>query len=482
MIIDPLKVSKAKEIALLFPGHRLLTVQTQWGTQRFTGKRDVDNALLKLSGFTCYVMSGLQTLKNANGATNWVLDTWHGRDVKMTHVPSGTVVTSLRHTLDASPDPWADLNLTMNWLRGYGVKPASVSSMAWQLFRASLARPVTIGFDPEIGRRALFGGRQESTRPDKYLKAKSVDIRAAYPTAMASKPMALSLRQVHPSTYLNPMEAGLAHAKVFVPHDLPHPPLPVRIDETAIQFQYGHIEGVWSWCELNAAQQLGCDVEVINAWGPKRTADLFGTWWDMAQTGRALPGAAGNLAKAVANSTWGQFAMTPGERNEVAWCDDRGDLPFITPVASRRMPQEWTIHVAAEITSRVRVQLLTEGLYGINAPTFHVDTDGIIISEDRELPQNAGTGFGQWSVKDHMDIIDLRAPQLYRYTKPDAPTVWHYVASGLTPDQAVRMFDKKTNSTRISFLGTGDVTLPPGSAHDEATISRLLEEMRALAV
>lgn len=482
MKIDPLRRSKPNDVALLFPGHRLLTVQTKWGTQQFVGKRDVDNALLKLSGFTCYVMSGLQTLKNSNGAMNWVLDTWHGRDVKMTHTPSGTVVSSLRHTLDTSDNPFRDLMTTLDWLAGYGVKPASVSSMAWQLFRASLGRPVTIGFDPEIGRRAFFGGRQESTRPDQYLKTKSVDIRAAYPTAMASRPMALSLRQVHPSTYLNPMEPGLAHARVYVPDDMAHPPLPVRIDATAIQFQYGQIEGVWTWAELNAAKDLGCDVDVIAAWGPKRTTDLFGTWWEMAQTGRALHGAAANLAKAVANSTWGQFAMTPGERNEIAWCDDRGDLPFITPVANRRMPQEWTVHLAAEITSRVRVQLLTEGLYGTNAPMFHVDTDGIIIGEDRDLPKNAGPGFGQWSVKDHMDVIDLRAPQLYRYTRPDTPQVWRYVASGLTPEQAVRMFDKKTTATRISFLGTGDVTLPPASAHDEKTIARLLDEMRGLAV
>ena len=136
--IDPIRQRPGKDVALLFPSHRRLTVQTKWGVSRFTSKRDIDNAMLKLRDHVCYVTSGLQILKATTGARDWVLTTWHGRDVKMTHVASGVTVTSLRHSLDGSDDPFVDLMAVMKWLRGYQVRPASISGMAWQLFRASL--------------------------------------------------------------------------------------------------------------------------------------------------------------------------------------------------------------------------------------------------------------------------------------------------------------------------------------------------------
>jgi len=481
MKLEPLTSQTPKPIALLTPGNRQLYVETVYGKQLFTGKRDIENALTKLTDFVCYVSSGLQALTRTTGATQWLLSTWHGRDVKMTHVPTGLTVTSLRHTLDGSTDPFGDLIRGIKWLRSYGVKPASLSSMSWQLLRASLSKPLTIGADPELTRPAFFGGRQQIEKPQLYRQTKSIDIRAAYPAAMAARPVALSLRKVHPSTYLNPMEAGIATATVHVPSDLPHPPLPKRVEENAIQFQWGTLHGTWTWCELQAAIQLGCDVQVEDCYAPRRTYDLFGTWWEMARTGRDLPGAASNFAKAVANSTWGQFAMRGGDRGETQWVDDKGNESFTTLLPPRGMPHQFAVHVAAEITSRVRTQTLLEGLYGTTGTAIHTDTDGMIIYKNAQLPTNTGPGFGQWSIRETMKVVEIRAPQFYRY-KSDDLDQWQYVASGMTPAQAALTFDRYgTVRTCIAFLDATDVTLPPANAHDEATITRLLEEAKNIA-
>ena len=324
MKIEPLGKYNPRKYALLTPGNRSLYVETKDGKQLFSGKRDVENALSKLVGFSCYVGSGLQRLKNTTGATQWVLSTWRGRDVKMTHIPTGVTVTSLQSTLIDAEDPFEALSDCLEWIKQFGIAPGSISGMAWKLLRASLGNSVQLGFDPEISERAFFGGRQEIWQPDVYRNVKSVDLKAAYPTAMSKEPVALSLRKVDNSTTLDPTLAGMAEANVFVPLNLPYAPLPVRIDKNAIQFQYHEISGVWTWRELDAAKQIGCEVEVTQCYAPRRSFDLFGPWWDMAKEGRSLINGGDRMAKAIANSTWGQFSMRGDDRGQVYWADDRG--------------------------------------------------------------------------------------------------------------------------------------------------------------
>ena len=483
MKIDPITRYITKPHALLHPGHRELYVETIHGSQRFFGKRDIENALLKLKGHVCYVQSGLQRLRKTTGATEWMLTTWRGREVSMQHIPSGVKVTSLRGTLEGARDPFASLTETLTWLRGYGVTPGPISSMAWNLFRASLSQRVTIGFDPEIGQSAFFGGRQQIMRPNTFRNMKALDIKAAYPTAMAARPVALALREVHPSTIIDPMEPGLVSAKVHIPRDMKYPPLPVRVDTNAIQFQWGDLEGTWTWVELNAAIQLGCEVEILKVWAPKRTYDLFGPWWEMAQEGRSLTPAAANLAKAVANSTWGQFAMKGDAKSEIMWMDDRGDVPFETLTDARSMPHEWAVHIAAEVTSRVRTQTLLEGMYAINSPAVHVDTDGIIVYASSDMPKNSGDGFGQWRLKETMKVLEIKAPQFYRFLRPDDLKEWQYVASGMNHQQAAFTFSKdKDVLTHIAYMAWNDICLPPTNAHDTQLIGQLLAEAKRLGV
>jgi hypothetical protein len=483
-----LKTFRPKPVALVIPGHRRLAVCTEDGERLAEGKRAVEQALAYLEGHVVYVPRSLQAMKYTTGATSWTLSTWRGRETRMTYNPTGLAFTSLRGVLEESTEPWQDLQTCLRWLRGYGVAPASLSSMAWSLWRASLPGEVTIGFDPDIGRSALFGGRQEISEPREYAHMVSADIRAAYPFSMASGgDYALSLRSVSPQTVLDPSVAGLARCRVVVPTDLPYAPLPVRIAPQIIQFQRGMIRGTWPWRELAAARELGCEVSVDQCWAPRRTADLFGSWWPIAQEGRRLPGAAAMMAKSILNSLWGQFGMVGDDRAEIRWTDDKGETPYNLPLEERKMPHEWTAHIAAETTGRVRTRTLTEGMYGSTYRPVHVDTDGIIVRRSAPVPSPAGDAPGQWRVKERMARVQIKAPQLYRFTCGKGCGVthikWHHVASGVGPGAAPEFWRRQGQTgTGISHLARFDTCLPPGHHADVERNGALRSEAYGLGV
>jgi hypothetical protein len=496
MKIPSLGRQRFRPVALVAAGHRSLTVATEAGERTYRKVRDIESALLRLSDHVVYAPAGLAQLRHATGAQSWTLSAWRGRETRMRHEPSGTTVTSLRGSLEDSEDYWGDLAAVLHWLRQYGVAPGSISAMAWSLWRASLAGEVVIGFDPEVGRAGLYGGRQEvhPSAPDggprEYRHMVASDIRAAYPHAMASgAPYALSLREVDPETALDPAVSGLAVATVVVPSDLPYATLPVRVAPAIIQFQWGRLAGVWPWCELHAAADLGCEVKVVRSFAPRREGDIFGAWWPIAQEGRRLPGTASRLAKAITNSLWGQFGMVGDSRSEVRWSDDAGEVPFSVDLPERMMPHAWCAHVAAETTGRVRKRLLTEGLYDSRSRPVHIDTDGIIVRRGTQLPvcQQATGDEGAWRDKTDMARVQIKAPQLYRFTCGTGCGLthakWHYVASGLTKQQAPGFFRKAGDTaTQISYLAQFDSCLPPGHADDVERRRKLLAEAQGLGL
>lgn len=482
--ITPLGAPKAKPVALLFPSHRRLVVLTEHGAKVATGSRDVALALQKLKGHTCYVTGGLTYLKDTTGATSWTCHTWRGRGTRMVHEPSGTSVSSLRGTLESAGGPeecWVALRVLLDWLRAYGVPPGSISAMSWDLWRASLDRPISLGFDPDVGRSALFGGRQGITEPRIYSHMVAADITAAYPFAMASNPYGTDLRSVSPTSVLDPAVPGLARATVWVENDAPFGPLPLRLAPEVIQFPRGIISGTWPWCELYAARRLGFQVDVHEAWAPRVTADLFGAWWWIAAQGRELPGASAILAKAICNSLWGQFAMNGEGKGQTRWADDAGKDSYATTEEGRNLPHRWTAHIAAETTARVRSRMLLEGLYGTNggAPV-HIDTDGIVVRQSNAVPSPNGNAPGHWRIKAAMRRIDIRAPQLYRYTCTDkcglTHAEWHYVASGVTPGAASAVFARDGRQTKISYRPQMDTVLPTEHVGEPGRTQRWLRE------
>lgn len=468
MNVTPLAPQTAKDWALLTPGWRCLDVAHRDGTaERYGGPRACYDALDALgdAGTVLYAGGNLTHLRHTTGASAWEADVWRGRATAMRLAGTKARVTSLRGTLEG-PEPAAELARAMAWLESCGVAAAGLSTMAWALWRRSLAKSVAITSHPSVGRAAFYGGRQEirGHGPGLYRHMVCADITAAYATSMVARPYGLRLRRVDSSTELDAAVAGLAEAVVHVDADMPFAPLPLRLGPEMITFPTGRVAGLWPWCELAAAKALGCSVKVGRCWAPATEAEPFARWWSWVQDGRALGGGAGRLAKAIANSTWGLFAMAGDDRSVVRWTDDTGDRSVtvtLKPLAA--MEQRHTAHLAAETTARVRVRILTEALYSDAAAPVHIDTDGIVVRKSAPIPAGDG-GPGEWRVKTAMSRCEIRAPQCYRYKcagtcpaclGPD----WHYVTAGMGPDAARGVFERIGKGVPFAFTGI-DYVMP----------------------
>lgn len=481
MIVGPLVRYRRRPVALLEPGPgpRRLRVRADWTDRIYTTKRDTERALASLARAEaiCYVPSRLLDLRTVTPATDWKLSLWRGRAVAMTHLPTGLRVRSLRGALGASRDPYRDLMTVLAWLAQRGVEAKSIPAMSWDLWRSTLSGSVRIGADYEPGRGALFGGRQ-AAEPGTYWRSIIWDVRSAYPAAMAALPVATGLREVSPGTTLDASTPGLAQASVFVPMDLPYAPLPVREAPDVVSYPLGPIAGTWTWRELHAAMMLGAEVRVERCWAPRRTEALFSPWWESVREGRELPGASGTMVKSIINSLWGQFALRGEGAIEVYWADDAGESPIERPLAPRALPHHYTVHVAAEISSRVRVQTLMEGIYE-SGRVQHVDTDGIITSRLGDGPVNQGDRPGQWRPKAFVHELEVLAPQIYRYTAESDPQRWRYVAAGMSEDGAFEIFRQSPGlRSRVPVLRMDEVTMPTYKATDREARYRLIMETK----
>lgn len=470
MNIAPLRPQKPKPVALLVPGWKSLTSITDDGEVVTRGPQRCWDRLADLSGHTCFTPGSLKGMLATTGARSWSADLWKGRPTTMHLDGTTTKVRSLRRTLSGTPpEVFASLSEVVGWLADQGVRMSSLSTTAWSLWRSTLPAPLTLGFSAKVGRAAMYGGRQGADRPAEFTDQVSLDIASAYPHAMASRPYAGLLREVSRSTTLDPEVAGIVRATVVMPDDLPFPALPVRVTPEMIQWRWGTLQGTWTWAELVAATNLGASVAVERCWAPQTTVDPFGPWWEVVRAGReAVSPAAAPLVKAIANTTFGCFAMDGSDRASVQWLDDIGERPERIRQPAKFVPQANTVHLAAETTSRVRVRMLTEGLYGDAEAPCHVDTDGIIVSGRSAARRHLGDGPGQWRVKNVMDLVEVKAPQVYRWRGIDQ--CWHYVVSGVPPERAPHLFDRLP-TFGIAVTGI-DAVIPSGHALDAEQVKR----------
>jgi hypothetical protein len=388
-------------------------------------------------------------------------------------------VTSLRRTLSSSESPseqFAALLDAVGFLSDQGVSAGSLSSMAWRLWRSTLTSPIEVAFDSRVARAAFFGGRKGASRPHAYHNHVAVDIAKAYPHAMISRPYAGLMREVSRETVIDGDVAGLAKVRVYVPPTLRFPTLPVRLAPSMIQWRYGEIEGVYTWGEIAAAKQLGTHVEVLRCWAPLSEISPFGPWWSlMLDAYDTLPPPAVAFVKALSNLVWSHFAMSADDTASLRWEDDYGNHPLMVARPRRAMPQGNAVHLAAETSARVRTRMLIEGLYGDHEDPVHVDTDGIIVSQASATRRRTGNEVGQWRPKTFMDVVEIRAPQLYRYTCGPTCGVdhsrYHYVAAGSSKTHAAELFEGKHPGFQISMSGL-DTVVPAGRALDEREVRR----------
>jgi hypothetical protein len=469
MQIKPLGRSRFKPVTLLVPKWRELVAYTPSGIKKAKGAGACYDLLKSLEMHNLYVSHTLKDLLNTTGSHMWQAEMWKGHVTTMSLDGTKVKVHSLRRILDdfdGDEQKYLAFLELAEWLHDWGVAPGSISAMAWNLWRSTLDQEFSLSFNSQIGRQSFYGGRQEATPGQTYSDFIAVDISSAYPYEMARRPYAGTLREVSPRTPLEPEIAGIAQARVFVPNDLPHSPLPTRSGNESLAWSKGWIEGSWTWSELSAAKSLGCKVEVSRCWAPLTEVQPFEKWWEVVREGRAtLSPAAAKLVKSLSNSLWGMFGMTGDDRGVVRWTDQLGNSPEMVQKRSKSLPQSNTAHIAAETTSRVRVRMLLEGLYSPsdlspNNPV-HVDTDGVIIPREALKSFNEmmiGNKSGQWRIKTVMKVIEVRAPQLYRY-KTETTTTWQYVASGMTGKQAEELFKRNPQGFGVSLLPNVSQTL-----------------------
>jgi hypothetical protein len=479
VIVKPLTRPRRRSWAVLSAGWRTLVADGPEGTWRAQGPAQCYELIDRLADRTLYTLTSLTSIIHSTGAGCWTADIWRGRATRLYLDGSKASVCSLRGAL--SDDPAAAcgaLATAFEWLAPFGVYPGGIGSMGFNLWRATLPRAVELRSSYHVAEPAVFGGRQQIREARTYSAMKVADLVAAYPSEMAARPFALSLRSVSPTTRLDPTVAGLARAHVVVPVDLPYYPLPLRVGPAMVSWPFGIFEGTWSWAELNFAARLGCTVEIERSWAPSRSANLFGAWWTIVREGRSLGGGAGKLIKAMANSLWGTFAMRGDDTAKVRWTDDIGDRSVKIEQPARRLPHSQTAHIAAEASSRVRIRMLREGLYGTGFSPVHVDTDGIIIRSSAPLPEPTGDQPGEWRTKERMRKVEIRAPQVYRYRCEKGCGVrhspWHYVTAGVPAANAPAVFDRVSRRFGVSIgLGDRDIVLPPWDANDRPGLDRL---------
>jgi hypothetical protein len=507
MIVEPSHQSP-RPVALLTAGWRSCRIQTATEDRLLYGPERVHKGIAELEGHVVYARGLLHCL-HATGATRWQATTWKGRAVSLTLDGTKVTVLSLRDSLGDGP---ADQQLTAlltvcDWLASHGVRMGSLSSMAWRLWCSTLTVPLSIASLPQIGHAAFYGPRQEVRDPKRYQHMAVVDLSSAYPTAMAERPIALTLKEVSCGTNLDPDQPGLARATLRVPEDLQFGPLPSRVADGVIQWRHGRVTGFWPWAELVHAQSLGCDIESVERnFAPALEAQPFTRWHALVEEGRHLPHPASLLVKCIANALWGMFAMAGDHTATVRWSDESGEDPIVVARSRRALPQASTAHVAAEVAARVRVRTLAE-VYKVGAEGFpvHVDTDGMIVRRSiaNHYPKVAGPG--QWRRKQTMRTVEIRAPQLYRYqcNGPcctdrwhdghfDSTTAqavhddpardrdrWHYVAAGMSPTTARELFERVEAPSRCAVLDH-ETVLPPAHAWEVAKLEPWLAEARGL--
>jgi hypothetical protein len=420
-------------VALVVPGRLSLGVFTEYREQSYEGD-EVKDALDMLAHHEVYCDAPLSRMRWTTDARLWEARTWHDQLTQMRF--NNTSVHATRGCLADSDDPFSDLLAFMAFCRRRHVNPASISTMGWNLWRSTLAEPLFLESDPEVTTPALYGGRQQA-RPLHYRRAMTLyDMEAAYPTAMTEAPLCSQLREENASPELLLPIDGIADATVRVPKDLAFGPLPYRVDfgtlyDGILIWPKDEMKGRWPLRELYACSQLGCDVTLHRVWRGVGQVQPFDGWWKLLRRARGLPQGAGHLGKLASNLLWGQFAMS-GSRASWTWLEasgtDYAHLRAREPV--HRLPHAQTRHLSVEICSRVRYHLLTEALYGPGIPApVHIDTDGIVVRSDAPCPQ------GNWRPKRKMASIEVRGPQLYRYTCGHGCGItharWHYVCSGI---------------------------------------------------
>lgn len=334
------------------------------------------------------------------------------------------------------------------WLHGENVNPGwSLGGSSMALLRASLRDPLvtTLGSLPPA--RWTLGGRQQCfVEPGTVVHgAVQLDLPAAYTHVVgglryggAWRECLDGWRQWHGAGF-----PCLIRAHVKLPAGLQVGPLhrrPARrpessVEEIAPTVPYpvkGSNTGLWTAAEIEQAENVGARIQVTHAYVHCGGDLVFADWHDAIMEGRALPGYAGQLAKATGNALWGQFVIDDRKRLQVQrWNGSYKALP----VQSSGGHQQRAWDVGELVCGTVRAKLY-DALSSYPDSLVCCHTDGLWIRDDGNdiMPE-------PWRLKSDAAELHVLDQSKYRYRTRNART-FTTVFSGVPATRADETFQR----------------------------------------
>jgi hypothetical protein len=361
-------------------------------------------------------------------ARHWEgLRSTHGKYKTLVH-DGGPTVRRLGVTADL--EPAADGLFTfVEFCNSHGVRfNGSIAGAGLSLFRTTLVEPIRFWAPPQAI-DALWPGRREYWHePKRWYEMAYFDLKAAYPAALKEDGIPTHWHQIDPLKWQEHKD-GFSYARTYTPSSNPLPnPLPMRLRpgsrRESISWASGAFRGTYPHRDLTNALSVDTWVTPEETWVPTRYTDAFASpaWQALRAEMRALPGLAGTLGKMADNGLWGMFAFDNSEDIRVRWRTRDGDMSKSIEQKKVGVRKVHGIGVALAATARVR-QSLWEGIRQTDA--IYCDTDGMIAPDTATPYPNSGTD-GTWILKDKLGVLDVKAPQVYRWLNLE-DFDWHYL-------------------------------------------------------
>jgi hypothetical protein len=344
-----------------------------------------------------------------------------------------------------------------DWLEAAGAGAVgTVGSASWSLLRATLQRPL---FTPKRGAppplHFTLGGRQQlgPAGPGSFEgRIEQVDMQAAYARTLGALEYGgrwLDAAQLgagrDPERFARDDRPLFVRARVRIPAELAYGPLPDRprsADHPYLRLGLGPeypvgvtLQRLWTWQELQAAEQAGCKVmRVVDFWVHLAGAERrpFAPWLEQVERGRRMRGLAGLLAKMTGNALVGRFSMRSGEP-QLRTIRTRHGTTTTRRLAGGSFTMPAAHDLAETVTGRVRARVFT-AMMELEDALLSMHTDG-----GWRLAGGAATTEG-WRVKGHASRLDLLGPQVLRYHPLHGEPV--AVVAGVPPLYAADSFER----------------------------------------
>lgn len=365
-------------------------------------------------------------------ATHWTgVTKGSGKYQNLTHESSRGNVTIHRLKIRGDLDEVATgLFAFIDYLNEHGaIFRSSVAGGAMSLLKQTLPSPVKM-WAPDCAAEAFWPGRAEyfGDEERRFYDMAYFDLKAAYPSALASDPIPVRWKQCDPDKWqLHP--DGFSRATAFVPYDSPPPhPLPLRLNagkkSEALIYPTGAFSGWWPHRDMRHADEMGMIVRVEETWIPAAVTTMFENelWQHLRKGLRSLSGVAGSFGKMADNGLWGLMTFDGTKLKKVRWTEPDGNPLSIEIISAVNGIREMhAMGVALAATSRVRHRLW-EGIKASSA--VYCATDGLIAPSTARLEPWGGEG--GWVVKEPLGVVVIKDVGAYKWANP-GDVDWHYL-------------------------------------------------------